>query len=205
MKITAISYQVKNPDRVSIFIDSKYSFSLTLDQLLTEKLKKDIELTEDDIKRLKKLSADGKLRARALEWLLNRPHSEKEFREYLYKKKLEKDQIDEFVDFFRAKKYLSDELFADWYSDLAMRKQKSNKQIVAELRAKGLSPLTIQSKVTDILSVVSEKEALKEIVNKLSSRPKYASNPLKFKRYLLSKGFRWEQISEVLAEKALED
>ena len=34
MKITAIKAQVKNPERVSIFVDDKYSFSLSLDELV---------------------------------------------------------------------------------------------------------------------------------------------------------------------------
>jgi hypothetical protein len=33
MKITAIKQQVKNPERVSIFVDGKYEFSLSLDEL----------------------------------------------------------------------------------------------------------------------------------------------------------------------------
>ena len=46
MTITKISAQVKNPDRVSIYIDGVYSLSLNLDQLLVEKLKFGLELDE---------------------------------------------------------------------------------------------------------------------------------------------------------------
>jgi regulatory protein len=87
MKITAIKQQVKNPERVSIFVDGKYEFSLSLDELVKYKLKNNQELDKANVKKFKKISADGKLRARALEWLLNRPHSEREFRDYLYRKK----------------------------------------------------------------------------------------------------------------------
>ena len=78
MKITAIKAQVKNPERVSIFVDDKYSFSLSLDELVKYKIKNGAELDKADIKKYKKLSDDGKLRARSLEWLLNRPHSIRE-------------------------------------------------------------------------------------------------------------------------------
>ncbi|MCA9324234.1 hypothetical protein KC992_04000, partial [Candidatus Saccharibacteria bacterium] len=98
MKITQIKQQVKNPERVSVFVDGKYSFSLTLDQLLSEKLKKDIELETERVKQLVKLSDEGKIRARALEWLLTRPHSTREFRDYLYRKKAEKDLIEKLVE-----------------------------------------------------------------------------------------------------------
>jgi len=93
MKITSIKQQVKDPERVSIFVDGKYSFSLNLSELVSQKLKNNQELSEADIKRLRKISEDGKLKARALNWLLMRPHSEREFRDYLKRKKAEPDLI----------------------------------------------------------------------------------------------------------------
>jgi regulatory protein len=87
MKITAIKQQVKNPERASIFIDGKYSFSLTLDELVRERLKNDEEIDGSRLKKLKKISEDGKIRMRALAWAMNRPHSVREFRDYLYRKK----------------------------------------------------------------------------------------------------------------------
>src|SRR3954468_12937735 len=107
MKITSIKQQVKNPERVSVFVDGKYEFSLSLDELVKYKLKNNDELDKADVKRFKKISADGKLRARALEWLMNRPHSERELRDYLYKKKVEKDQIESLVDEFTHKGHLN--------------------------------------------------------------------------------------------------
>ncbi|MEX1995188.1 MAG: hypothetical protein WD887_00210, partial [Candidatus Saccharimonadales bacterium] len=87
MKITSLKQQIKNPERVSIFVDNKYSFSLSLDELVAQKLKKDTQLDEARLKTLKKLSADGKSRARALNWLLIRPHSTRELQDYLRRKK----------------------------------------------------------------------------------------------------------------------
>lgn len=73
MKITALKQQVKNPERVSVFVDEKYEFSLSLDEVVKHKIKNGDELDKADVKKFKKISEDGKLRARALEWLLNRP------------------------------------------------------------------------------------------------------------------------------------
>ena len=104
MKITSIKQQVKNPGRVSIFIDDRYEFSLSLDELVKYKLKNDQEFDKAELKKFKKISEDGKLRMRSLEWLLNRPHSEREFRDYLYRKKTEPEQIDSLVAEFTDKK-----------------------------------------------------------------------------------------------------
>ena len=61
MQITRINLQVKNPDRVNIFVDGKYLFSLTINQLVDTKLKVGTNLTDQDITSYKKLSSDGKL------------------------------------------------------------------------------------------------------------------------------------------------
>src|SRR3989339_1581860 len=114
MKITAIKAQVKNPERVSVFVDDKYSFSLSLDELVSQKLKKDDELNQADVKRLKKLSDDGKLRARSLEWLLNRPHSIREFKDYLYRKKADPRLSEALIQEFTDKNYLNEQKFGQW-------------------------------------------------------------------------------------------
>ena len=202
MKITAIKAQVKSDDRVSVFVDDKYSFSLTLDQLLDQKLKKGYELDHTEIQNLKKLSDEGKLKQRTLEWVLGRPHSTKEFRDYLYQKKADKDLIDAWVDDFTEKKYLDDEAFARWFAEKRRRKNKSDRAIKSELYAKGIDSVTIQNVVTELEnedddSDNSEKLALRTLVNKLSDRPRYQDEQ-KLKTYLISKGFSYADIKEVL-------
>ncbi|HET7827672.1 MAG TPA: RecX family transcriptional regulator, partial [Candidatus Saccharimonadales bacterium] len=139
MKITAIRSQLKNPERVSIFIDGKYEFSLSLDELIKYKLKNNAEFDKEDVKRFRKISADGKLRMRSLEWLMNRPHSEREFRDYLYRKKVEPDQIEALVSELTKKGYLDNTQFAAWLTELLARRGKSDRAIRAELFKKGIS------------------------------------------------------------------
>ena len=202
MKITAIKAQAKNPERVSIFVDNTYSFSLTLDQLLQEKLKKGEELDAPAIKRLKKLSDDGKLKQRALDWLLTRSHSTRELRDYLYRKKIDQELIEQWVEEFTAKGYLDDERFARWFAENRRRKNKSDRAITAELYGKGISPVTIKDVVTNLegessANSDSEKEALIKLVNKLSTRPRY-SDRQKLMQHLVSKGFSYQLVKDVL-------
>ncbi|MDO8265417.1 MAG: RecX family transcriptional regulator [Candidatus Saccharibacteria bacterium] len=197
MKITQIKQQVKDQTRVSIFLEGKYCFSLTLDQLLYEKLKKGDELDEQRIDELKKMSDEGKLRTRALEWLMGRPHSTREFRDYLYRKKASKEHIDALVEEFGDKKYLNDEYFAKWFAEGRLRKNKSTRAIRSELMSKGISPATIQNIVTELET--GDKEALKTLVNKLRTRPRYHDEQ-KLKAYLVSKGFRYEDIKNAIKE-----
>jgi regulatory protein len=204
MKISAIKAQVKNTDRVSIFLEGTYSFSLTLDQLLEQKLKKDDELDDSRVKQLKKLSDEGKLKQRALEWLMGRPHSMREFKDYLYKKNAEKDLIAAWTEDFTDKKYLDDEAFARWFAENRRRKNKSSRAIYSELISKGVLAETIQRVINELEQDTfeerkTEKEALAELVNKLRNRSRYQDTQ-KLMQYLVSKGFTYDDIKSVLSE-----
>lgn len=196
MKITSIKQQVKNPERVSVFIDGRYSFSLSLDELLTQKIKNDQEIDKAQLKKLKKISEDGKLKMRALAWVLGRPHSVREFRDYMSRKKADPDLTEQFVEDFKSKNYLNDENFASWLVELRQRGGKSNRQIQAELYKKGIMR-DIAEKVLQE-SGGNEMERLKSLIVKKSSSSRYRNDPLKLKQYLMRQGFGYDLINEAL-------
>jgi regulatory protein len=203
MKLTSIKQQVKNPDRVSIFVDGKYVFSLSLDELVKYKLKNGDDLTQADVKKYKKISEDGKLRARALEWLMNRPHSEREFRDYLYRKKAEPELIEKFIEEFTEKKYLDNYKFAQWFIDLQERRGKSDRAINAELSSEGINR-EIVSEIFEDRST-GESERIKKIMAKKQNLSRYKNDPQKLMQYLAAKGFSWQDIKDALATEQPED
>ena len=86
--ITEIKPAVKNQNRVNVFVDSKYSFSLDIAQMVDFGIKVGQRLSEEKIAEYKRAQEFGKLYQRALEWCLSRPHSEKELKDYLYRKRV---------------------------------------------------------------------------------------------------------------------
>ena len=86
MKVTNVKQGVKNPNRVNVFVDSSFAFSLDVAQVVDYKLKAGTELTEEEFVELKRASEFGKLYQRALEWVLMRPRSEREVHDYLMRK-----------------------------------------------------------------------------------------------------------------------
>jgi regulatory protein len=198
MKITSIKQQLKNPERVSIFVDEGYSFSLSLDELIKHKLAKGQELSQGDEKKFKKISEDGKLRARSLEWLLNRPHSTREFKDYLYKKKADPELSESLIREFTKKGYLDDAKFASWFIELKARKNKSTRAIRSELFSKGISgeaaDVALQAEAID------EEVALSELINKKSQLSRYKNDPLKLAKYLTSQGFSYDLVKKHLAK-----
>lgn len=86
LKITNMKQGVKNANRVNIFVNGKYSFSLDVSQVVDLKIKVGKEITEAELSEYKRQSEYGKLYQKTLEWAMLRPRSVKETREYLYRK-----------------------------------------------------------------------------------------------------------------------
>lgn len=89
-KVTSISAQAKNPDRVNVSVDGKYRFSLDIYQVVELGVKVGREYSEEELAQIENESQFGKLYARALEYCLMRPHSAKEVRDYLRRKTFDK-------------------------------------------------------------------------------------------------------------------
>ena len=89
MKITDIRQAVKNQNRVNVFVDNEYSFSLDIAQLVDFKLKIGTELSQTDINKYQHASSYGKVYQRTLEWVLLRPRSVRETEDYLKKKQFD--------------------------------------------------------------------------------------------------------------------
>lgn len=200
MIITKISAQKNNPDRVNIFVDAKYSFSLTINQVIEQKLKINQEIDEQKIKYFNKISELGKQKAKALEWLMLRPHSEKEFNDYLYKKKIDKEVGQQWKQDFIKYGYLSDQKFTIFWIDNRKSKNKSNRFIIAELKAKGISSDLINEYIND--NSITDNDTLKKLIISKRKQSRYQDD-IKLTRYLIGKGFNYSCIKELLADDKL--
>jgi regulatory protein len=152
------------------------------------------ELDEPEQKRLKKLSDDGKLKARALEWVLNRPRSVREFRDYMFRRKAEPEMTEKLIAEFMDRNYLDETRYAEWLSDVRKRKGKSDRAIRSELASKGIA-----REITDeVVNDGSEIDRLRELVAKKGKLARYKADPQKFMQYLARQGFSYDDIKTVL-------
>lgn len=188
-KITNLKQGVKKPNRVNIFVDDKFSFSLDVSQVVELKIKVGQEISEDKLEEFKKTSEYGKLYQRTLEWVLMRPRSEKETRDYLYKKiydkKLNKNYINEIINRLQSKNYLDDLKFAEWYvENRFVKKGISKKRLSMELKKKGISNEIAEK----VLEARDDEEEIKKIIAK--KRDKYTDE--KLIQYLCRQGFSYQ-------------
>ena len=189
MIITGLKQGVKNPDRVNVFVDDKYSFSLDMSQVVDFKIKVGLEIDEDKLAEFKKASEFGKLYQRALEWVLVRPRSERETYDYLYKKvyekKLDKNYIKNIIEKLKAKGYVDDRKFAEfWVENRFVKKGVSRKRLSLELMKKGVSREIIE----EVLDGRDDAEEILKIIAK--KRSKYDDE--KLISYLVRQGFSYQ-------------
>lgn len=89
--VTSLRGAVRDSHRINVFLDGKFSFSLTLTELADSKLHQGQVLTDPEVERLRNLSGLGKLYQQTLEYCFSRPHSKKEIIDYLERKRLRRD------------------------------------------------------------------------------------------------------------------
>ncbi len=86
MQVTALTPQVRDKNRVNVFVDGVYTLSLELSQVVDLGVKVGRSYTEDELAALRTESQFGKTYAQALNYVLMRPHSAHEITQYLRRK-----------------------------------------------------------------------------------------------------------------------
>ncbi len=86
-EVTDIKQAVKDQNRANIFVNGKFEFSLDLAQVVEFKIKVGKKISQDELGKFRSASQFGILYQRTLEWVLSRPHSIFETRDYLKRKR----------------------------------------------------------------------------------------------------------------------
>jgi regulatory protein len=223
VKVTKIQQQVKRNDRYSVYIDEVYSFSLSDYQLVSSGLHVGKEFTADELDAFLQESNYGKAYERSLNYVMIRPRSEREIREYLartflypkprmYKTKsgetiIKKPHVDKqkttrmierVAERLREKGYINDEAFAKaWINSRQLTKKTSKRKLEQELMVKGVHSEIIASLLQNRDDL--EKENLKDIIAKKSRQTKY-HDQTKLMQYLVRQGFSYQDVKEGLEQ-----
>lgn len=212
MKVTAITAQQKNPQRVNVMVDGKYRLSLDLAQVVSLGVKVGNEYSEAELASLESESQFGKLYMRALEYCLMRPRSSREVRDYLWRKTRvskyksrttgeikERDGVppeltNRVYDRLVEKGYIDDDKFARyWIENRNLTKGSSARKLSSELQAKGVASELIATHLQS-----SERDDASEIRKIIAKKQKKYPDRQKFMQYLMRQGFRYDDIRRAL-------
>lgn len=219
MKVTALTVQQRDPNRVNVMIDGKFRFSLDVFQVGDLGIKVGREYTDKELVELETESQFGKLYARALEYCFMRPHSSREVRDYLYRKTLSrkykskrtselkerpgvsKAVTERVFDRLVEKGYIDDEKFARyWVENRNQRKGMSQRKLRTELAAKGVASDIIEQQLA--LGERNDQDELRKIIDKKHSR---YPDEQKFIQYLARQGFAYDDIKAALSDRIVAD
>lgn len=197
LKITGMKAGVKNPERVNVYINDGFEFSLDLAQVVELGVKVGKVISVEELEIFKKESEFGKLYQRTLEWVLARPRSERECADYLrkktFEKKMDKKNIDNIMKKLKDKSYLNDEKFARWWVENRFTKKGvSQKRLRVELVSKGVAKEIID----EVLWARDDKVEIQKIIEK--KRGKYTSE--KMMAYLCRQGFSYDLAREMVEQ-----
>lgn len=209
MKITVISAQKRDLNRVNIYVDGKYRFSLGMYQVVDLGIKIGREYDESELIALEQESQFGKVYGRALEYCLMRPHSSREVRDYLYRKtRPRRDKTGEVklgitselatrvFDRLVEKGYIDDQKFTRyWAENRSLTKGVSRRKLIAELRVKGVNSAIIEQNLSE--SERNDNDEIQKIISK--KRARYPDEQ-KLMAYLARQGFNYDDIKQALLE-----
>lgn len=216
-RVTDIKEAVRKQNRVNIYVDDKFFCSLDISQVVDFSIKIGRELTDEELEELKRASDFGKFYARALEYVLMRPHSTKEIRDYLKRKTLSKkvrvknrktgeyqtklqqgydpSLVPLVLERLGERGYLDDHRFAElWVENRNVKKGVSLKKLRNELLKKGISQNIIEEVLQD--SSRDDREELRKIIARKANR---YDDQQKLIQYLVRQGFNYSDVLDELA------
>ncbi len=198
--ITDFTYQKRDRNRVNVFLDGEYAFSVSI--MAAGKLRTGQHLDNNEIKRLKKDYDQHVGYNKAVGYLARSPRSIMEISRYLQNKGYTKDTVSTIVDLLKDKKYLNDEEFARLFVENRERfSPRSAFALRVELRQKGVDHEVIDHTLLNIDEKASAWSAIETKIHRWKVLPE-----TKFKHKVMGllsrRGFNYD-ISLITYEKAL--
>jgi len=217
-QVTAVTPQKKNfrvgkTPRFNIFVDGKFALGMSADELILKKIKVGSELQVEDLLNIKKTDEEARFYNLAIGYIARRPRSEKELRDYLFRKKVEEAITEKIIEKMRRLNFINDTDFAIWWVNQRQEssRPKGERAIKFELYRKGIAKEIIEEAFSSESLDGTEKVSELDLALKSGSKKEKSLNGLekrkfyeKLARFLAGKGFNWEitkQAIEILWEK----
>lgn len=198
MKITDIKQQVKRQGRYSIFVEGKYSFSLSEPELMKSGIRIGRDYTEEELEELQNTALLDKAYMRTLDLLSRRARSEWELRDYLKRKDYDSPTADIILNKLSDKGYVDDYKFAkSWVETRHLLKSVSRRKLWQELKQKHISD-DIINRVLDE-DETDELETLKQLVMKKRTQTRYQDDQ-KLMAFLMRQGYKYDDVKTAMAE-----
>lgn len=196
--ITALTAQVKNPDRVNVFIDGTFALGLAIS--VAASLRIGQEISRSELEKLDLRDEIHRARERVLRLLARRPYSSSEIARYLRRHQIDGEIIQNVIDDLTEAKLIDDDAFAAyWVEQRDTFRPRSRLALRQELNQKGVD----REIVTEALSAMDEIDAARRVAQKQAGRWRGLPETewrAKLTRYLMRQGYPYDIVSEIVTE-----
>lgn len=196
--ITALTAQIKNPDRVNVFIDDVFACGLA--SQVAAGLRVGQEITPAELEQLDLHDQIHRGRDRVLGLLARRPYSSAEISRYLRRHRYDDDVIQKIIDDLTEVTLIDDDAFtAYWVEQRDTFRPRSRLALRQELSQKGID----REIINEALSDIDEAEAARRVAQKQAGRWQGLSEAEwrpKMVRYLMRHGYPYDVINDVVTD-----
>ena len=196
--VTALRFQERNRERVSVYLDGAYAFGLPAVE--AARLRRGQTLSDAEIAALRALDERERAYDRALRYLSYRPRSRAEMERYLQRIGLGDEPRLEVIARLEAAGYLDDAAFARfWVESRQSFRPRSRRALRYELQQKGVGRQAVEEAMAE---QSDESAAWQAIEGKLSRWSNVSKDELrrKISGYLARRGFGYATIKQVYQE-----
>lgn len=202
--VTRVSPQQATAERMNIYLDGRYAFSMSVRALSEHPISVGDHLSATDIERLRNADEPDRATNAALNLLAHRGRSERELRQRLRQKGYTASAIDEAIRRVVDWGYLNDEQFAAaWVEQRSSGRPRSRRALAHELREKGVDRQIIETTIEEA-EIDELADARRLAVDKW--RKERGQEPDKRRQrtagFLARRGYSWQIAKQVIDELA---
>jgi len=197
-QITEIKIQEKNKKRCNLFIDGEFFSGISLETVIKNNLKVGQDVDEKSLAVLIDESNKVEALSKAVDYVSKTLKTKRQVKEYLLKKGYTEEVAWYCVDKLKEYDYINDEKYSERFIETTCKTQ-GRKLTEYKLMMKGIRKEDITSAYENV--DIDGKENAKNIVEKyLRNKEKNKENFAKAYRYLISKGFSYDEASFALSQ-----
>lgn len=204
--ITSIEVQKKNKDRVNIFINNEFSFACSNELIYSHGLKKGLQVEPKSLEEVVKADEYIKGKTAALRYIERAMKTKKQVEDMLYKKEMSEETVSRVIEFLKNYSFIDDKRYAESFIKQKLKESGKNK-IKYDLLKKGID----EELIKELLDKVSSEDestvalALAEKKVRILGKSERDKGKLlgKVTKYLLSKGYTYDLINQVVNKVAL--
>ena len=196
--ITEVSLQKNNKNRCNVYVDNEFFCGMSVETAVKNRLKVGKEVDAEKLQAIVDESEEHEALIKATDYISKNLKTKRQVKEYLLRKGYSEQIAWACIDKLKEYNYIDDVEYSKRYIE-SLSKKQGKRLTEYKLMMKGVKKEDIENAYSDAED--HSNESVKKLTKKhLGNKPITKENLAKTYRYLIGKGFSYEQVSEALAE-----